>query len=95
MKYKVGDVVKCYVDTRKSGVKSIVSKGEIDKSTMEIDLFQVIYVDKEANSYSILLPNSILGWVVSDWHIMYQDIAKAFKGQNFWEITEGYIFGKN
>lgn len=95
MKYKIGDVVRCYVETRPSGIKSVLSKGIIDKSNMNIDLFQIIYIDKEMATYTILIPNAMLGWIISDWHVMYQGIAKAFVHQKFWEITDGFVFGKN
>lgn len=95
MKYRVGDIIKCYVYTRPSGMKAVLSNGSIKNTKTETDLFQVIYIDKTSETYTILVPNNMLGWIISVWHELYMGIPKAFLSCKFWEVTENYIIGKN
>lgn len=94
MKYKVGDLIRCHVYKRPSGIKAVLSSGSI-KGIKDEDIFQVIYIDKTTESYGIVVPNNMLGWTISTWHYLYLNVPKAFLNCKFWEVTEKYIIGKN
>lgn len=96
MKFKVGEIVSCEVETRKNGTKAIVSRFIEEEITIEIKQFQIIHIapcfpESEHNMYTLLIPDDYLGWHINDFHIKHQDIDPKLKGKKFWDLTEEYI----
>lgn len=99
MTYKVGDCVVCEVETTKNNNKKvIIHNGEISSEIEEAN-FTIIkayfpFEGAKQKTYMILLPNDYVGWVVSQFHVKYMDVAACFLDQKFWEVTEEFILRK-
>lgn len=95
MKYKVGDIVSCQVETRKSGTKAVVARHlEEPLPKLETKLFEIITINivaEDLYSYVILIADDMLGWTISEWHILHQKVDPKFKGKKFYELTEEFI----
>lgn len=98
IRYKVGDVVACEIEVRLSGYKYVLSRYIKDESELEIREFQIIRVhyvfEGAAPTYTILISDDLVGWMISQFHVENFLIASAHKNKKFWELTEEFIIKK-
>lgn len=95
LKYKVGDIVSLSVeifDGRKRLLGSRVAK---EGAIVEEKLFPIVAIDETQKTYKIIIDDDMLGWVISGFHINYQDVPKVFLGKRFYDIVESYIGEKD
>lgn len=94
MKYRVGDEITCYIETRKNNSNYILMRELLEDEIPEKRSFQVVALDKILETYMIILPADIVGWTVSRFHTVHMNVPKAFLGRKFWDVFERYVVSK-
>lgn len=95
MKYKVGDLVQCQVETRPNGRRAILAKEtELENPTTKAT-FQIIGININPPTYSVLIEeDDIIGWTIGEFRILYNDFPVVFRGKKFFDVTDEYILKK-
>lgn len=98
-KYKVGDMILCSVETRKSGKRAIFARELANKEILpkfeekkfEIVAMEPIYSGSSDMMYTIVVDDDMIGWEIGQFHIVYKHIEAKFAGKKFWDITARFI----
>ena len=90
MNYFVGDLVICGVEIRKNGGKAIINR-EKPFTILEPKAFQIVAKDPLMESYTVIVDDDMVGWIISKFHVEHWNVPKAFLGKKFFEVTENYI----
>ena len=89
-KYKVGQSINCEIEIRKDKSKRF-ALNPLEDSEFITQSFEIIGMNKQFNTYKILIDDDIVGWYLSQWHVKYEDIDEKFVGKKFYDIDENYI----
>lgn len=93
MPYKIGDSVKCQIETI-NGRNRIV--GQVREEELPIQEFLIIhrflpYQGCDYYTYSIMIPDDFSGWYISKFHTINCNVREEFLGKKFFDITEASI----
>lgn len=91
MKYKIGDVVSVKTETRPNGCTYVLTREPNPKSTLGTADCQIIGIDKTQEAYLIKLEGDLLGWFISDFHVLHVGVAKAFRNCKFFYVTDEVV----
>ena len=85
-KFKIGQEVK--LPTANIGKYKRVHYPENDQDQVELNEFRVIGKNDSYSEYLVLLYSDMLGYTVSDFHILHSEVAEKHKGCKFWFVSE-------
>ncbi len=89
MQYKVGDWVMCKVEIFADKKKKLCLFSSPQKdSTIELMSFPIVAIDKNAETYKIVIESDMSGWDISQFHIKCQNVDKKYLGKKFYDISE-------
>ena len=71
MKYKVGDVVVCKTAILPSGLKRILIQEPQEDWKVGNGSFQIAAIHSLTESYSLIIEDDMLGWVVGEFQIQH------------------------
>ncbi len=91
MKYKIGDLITIVTEIRQNGNKYVVTDAPRTNSKLATECFQIVAKNETMQTYKIILADDMIGWQISQFHIEYEGVAKAFFGKRFYDISENHI----
>lgn len=94
MKYRIGDLVRIVVETRKNGRRYIVLDIPAPNSKLITAAFQIVAKNELTQTYKIIIDDDMIGWIISQFHIDHENIPKVFNGKRFYDIPESIILGE-
>lgn len=94
MKYSVGDQIICNVEIFKNGTKKLSVLAPKKDSEIETYYFTIVAVDENLELYKIIIPDDLVGWIISKFHIEHQHVDKEYYGKKFYDISESLTLGK-
>jgi hypothetical protein len=92
--YRRGDQVVCEVETRLGDRKYVVIRDYDPPRPTTKQTFTVIHYDETLEEYWILIPEDMVGWTISNWHVMYVGINKAHLNKKYWTVQEQFILDR-
>lgn len=93
MKYKIGDLIIVVTETRINGRRYIVTDKPAPKSKLLMGSFQIVAKNEVTQTYKIIIDDDMVGWQISQFHVDYENVAKAFNGKKFYDVVENCIVG--
>lgn len=93
MKYKVGDWVLCEVETSLDNKRKLYLANLKKDSKLEKLSFPIVAIDKNMQTYKIIIEYDMTGWEINHFHIRHQNVDKKSLGKRFYDITETFILG--
>lgn len=94
-KYRIGSKAKCSVEV--SGKRKIINfdyEGSNQTETIEVKVVHISYIagDKSHPLYMVLIPEDVMGFTISNFHIYNYNLSKDLIGKSFQEIQERYLY---
>lgn len=94
MKYKVADKVICRVKN-KDGFKRIQlsapSEEKTEKITCKVLRVYKLYPEAPSDQLMILLPDDVVGWMISQFHVANFGVGEHLIGKKFYELSENDV----
>lgn len=78
MKYKVGSLISCNVATDGKGVRKIINRAPKKDENVVKEKFKVIWIDENDRCYVVAIPPEMIGWGISEWHLIHWEIEKSY-----------------
>jgi hypothetical protein len=97
--FKVGQIVKCQVETRKSGKKAIFARAllpeeempKLEEKEFEIIAIEHIKGENPYDIYSIVIDEDMIGWRIGAFKIEHEGVNIKHNGKKFFDITETFF----
>ena len=84
-KFEIGQTVK--LPTATKGKYKRVYYPEHEQDQVEINNFTIIGKNDSYLEYLVLLDPDMLGYVVSEFHILNSEVNSKYKNNKFWYVT--------
>lgn len=84
-------LVTCRIETRPNGRKYVLAREPDSKSILSHGEFEIIIVHSKLETYTIVLPDDFVGWVIDTFDLNHYHVDNKFFGKRFWDITEEFI----
>lgn len=94
MNYSVGDEILCNIEVFHNGDKKISIREPQKNSVIEVMTFPIVSVDETTQTYKVIVPNDVSGWIISKFHIQFQHVSDKFMGKRFYDIAESLVLDK-
>jgi hypothetical protein len=85
-KFKVGQTIN--LPTAFRGKYKRVHYPESEQDQVEVFKFDIIGKNDSYSEYLILLDPDMLGYSISDFHILHSEVDEKHKGSKFWYVSE-------
>jgi hypothetical protein len=91
MKYAVNDWVMCKVENFSNKKRKLCLASPKKDSTIEILSFLIVAIDKNMETYKLIIDHDMIGWEINQFHIKRQNVDPKHLGKRFYDVIDDFV----